>query len=321
MTDSSAPQAQDTSPTTAGDSGPQIPDDTGPAPSVTQSGTHPTVPSTTPSPISPFAATAEAPQPPDLAARLAAVNEIADADTRETTEANIRLVTQREIAAFIEQQRNAKAQAKAIIDQGGNIGTLPAKLLLAIDRPGRQALQNYVRAHGNPRSDAITYYRLKNLALDDPASFQAVDLGNHMAELDARDYSDLTKLQSEMGSGQMPADFPLQQIYKTQTDRLLQQLGLPAGSATAGNAAAGDTASGETAKAGHPDAQMVAQLRRDIDLALAAHKAVQGRPASAAEQQQILDQTVINHYLTRRQRMSAKASAMANTSAGVKGPR
>ncbi|HVI87211.1 MAG TPA: hypothetical protein VM659_02860, partial [Dongiaceae bacterium] len=234
----------------------------GPARPAEQGNAPPATPSSAPSPASPFAATATAPQPPDLAARLAAVNQITDPDTRQATEANIRLRTQRQIMAFTDQQRTAKAEAKAIIDQGGDLSAIPAKLILGIDKQGRQALQDYARAHGNPRTDPVTYYGLKNQALDDPAGFQAVDLSNHMAQLATRDYGALAKLQNDLRSGQLPADFPLQQVYKAQTDRLLQQLGLP-------DEATGAMPDGDAAE----KLQAAAKFRRDVDLHLAAHQA------------------------------------------------
>ncbi|HTI44837.1 MAG TPA: hypothetical protein VL462_00565 [Candidatus Nitrosotalea sp.] len=257
------------------------------------------MPSPAPLLISPFAATAEAPQPPDLAARIAAVQQIADPHLRQATEANIRLRTQREIGAFTDQQRSAKSQAKAIIDQGGDLGTIPAKLILAIDKDGRQALYNYALAHGSPRTDPVTYYDLKNQALDDPTGFQSVDLGNHMAELDARDYGDLTKLQNDLRNGQLPADFPLQQVYKAQTDRLLQQLGLPSGHPDNDAAADSTTATQETetqgtATSGNVAAARLAQeraarLRQDIDRQISAHQIATNQKQTPAQFQDYLN--------------------------------
>jgi hypothetical protein len=51
---------------------------------------------------------------------------IADPHLRQHVEANVRLQT----------QRQAKAQAKQVIDQGGDLSTIPAKLMLQIDTPG-----------------------------------------------------------------------------------------------------------------------------------------------------------------------------------------
>jgi hypothetical protein len=108
---------------------------------------------------------------------------IADPHLRQQVEANVRLGTHRQVTAFTDGQRQAKAQAKQVIDQGGDLSTIPAKLMLQIDTPGRQALRDYVLAHGNPATDPVTYCGLKNQALGDPAAFQAVDLGNHMATI------------------------------------------------------------------------------------------------------------------------------------------
>ena len=231
------------------------------------------------SPPSPFAADAAAPRPPELAPRLAATAGIEDPALRPLVEANVRLQTQREIRDFTRQQRDLKAQAKAIIDQGGDLGSIPAKLLLQIDAGGRKALQDYVAAHANPRTDAATYYALKDQALGDPASFTARDLSDHMAGLDAGHYAELQQLQASLASGQPPADFPLQQVYRANTDRLFQQLGL--------NAATG------TPQA----AQQALHLRQVVDQRLAAQQVIQGRPATPAEQQQILDQAVIDHVI------------------------
>jgi len=135
------------------------------------------------------------PQPPDLLPRLAEVAKITDPVLRQQVEANVRLRTQREVTAFTDQQREAKAQAKAIVDQGGDLGNVPAKLLLQMDVPGRQALHDYVVAGASPANDLVTYYHLRNQALDDPSSFQTVDIANHMAKLDAGDYRELLQLQ------------------------------------------------------------------------------------------------------------------------------
>lgn len=253
--------------------------------------------------LAPFGNIAPAAPPPDLQSRLDAAAKIADPHQRKLVEANLRLLTQRELTAFTDQQRAAKAQAKGIIDQGGDLGSIPAKVLLQIDQSGRQALHDYVAAHGNPRTDAVTYYALKNQALDDPAAFQGVDLGDHMARLDAKDYGELTQLQTSLRNGQPPADLPLQQVYKSNTDRMLQQLGLPSGpaiAAPANDAAQVPQRQDTTTPPIDPQSlQMATQLRRDVDQALAAHQVVQGRPATPAEQQQFLDQAVISRYGTR----------------------
>lgn len=253
--------------------------------------------------VAPFGNIAPPAPPPDLQQRLDEAAKIADPHLRQAVGANIRLLTQRERTAFTDQQRAAKAQAKGIIDQGGDLGSIPAKVLLQIDQSGRQALHDYAAAHGNPRTDPVTYYALKNQALDDPAAFQGVDLGDHMARLDAKDYGELTQLQTSLRNGQPPADLPLQQVYKANTDRMLQQLGLPSGpaiSAPANDAAQGPQRQDTTTPPIDPQSlQTATQLRRDVDQALAAHQVVQGRPATPAEQQQFLDQAVISRYGTR----------------------
>lgn len=220
----------------------------------------------------------QGPQPPTLEPRLVEAAKIADPHLRQLVEANVRLGTQREIAAFTAQQRQVKAQAKNLIDQGGDLSSIPAKLMLQIDIPGREALRDYAMAQGNPTTEPATYYRLKNQALDDQAGFQAIDLGNHMAKLNAKDYGELQQLQSRLQNGQPPADLPLQRAYKANTDRMLEQLGLPIGIS-------------DDVQATHD----AINLRRAVDQGLAAHEVVQGKKATLAEHQQILDQAVINH--------------------------
>ncbi len=170
-----------------------------------------------------------------------------------------------------------------MIDQGGDLSSIPAKLMLQIDTPGREALRDYAMAHGNPATHPVTYYSLKNQALEDPVGFQAIDLGNHMAKLNAKDYGELQKLQASLHDGQPPADLPLQQAYKANTDRMLQQLGLPIGTSN------------------DPQALREAiALRQAVDQGLAAHQAVQGKKAALVEHQQILDQAVIHHSRVQR---------------------
>jgi uncharacterized protein (DUF1684 family) len=243
---------------------------------------------------SPFSHLALPPPPPSLQARLAAATQIADPNLRQAVTANLHLQTQREIQAHLDQQREAKGQAKSVIDQGGTLDQLPAKLLLQIDPAGRRALTDYVTAHGNPQTDPTTYYQLKNQALDDPAGFQGIDLANHMARLNAKDYADLTHLQTSLRHGQPPADLPLQRAYKANTDRVLQQLGLPI-------AATGDTAAQRQA----------AGLRQDVDQRLAAHQVAAGRPANPQEHQQLLDQAVIERAYQRPSTLIASTRAIA----------
>ena len=227
---------------------------------------------------------ANGPQPPALEPRLAAVANIADPHLRQHVEANVRLQTQRQIAAFTDAQRQAKAQAKQVIDQGGDLSTIPAKLMLQIDTPGRRALQDYAVAHGNPATDPATYYGLKNQALDDPAGFQAVDIANHMARLKPSDYADLQQLQTSLKNNQPPADLPLQQAYKANTDRMLQGMGLPTNVTMPDD----DTAGSEAAD---PQAQQQAlQFRQSADLQLAANQAATGRQLTPAEHRNLLSE-------------------------------
>jgi hypothetical protein len=216
---------------------------------------------------------ANGPQPPALEPRLAAVANIADPHLRRHVEANVRLQTQRQIAAFTDAQRQAKAQAKQVIDQGGDLSSIPAKLMLQIDIPGRQALQDYAVAQGQPATDLVSYYGLKNQALDDPAGFQSVDIANHMARLKPSDYAELQQLQTNLRNGQPPADLPLQQAYKANTDRLLQQLGLPTGTAGSPDVANDNMAA----------ASQAALLRQAIDQHVAATEIATGRKLTPAE--------------------------------------
>ena len=219
------------------------------------------------------------PQPPALEPRLAAVATIADPYLRQQVEANVRLQTQRDITAFTDGQRQAKAQAKQVIDQGGDLSSIPARLVQQIDMPGRQALRDYVLAHANPATDPVTYYGLKNRALDDPAGFQAVDLANYMARLNPADYAGLQQLQTSLKNGQPPADLPLQQAYKANTDRLLQQLGLPAATTATRDLGAPDPAANDNM----PGSQQAALLRQAIDRRVAATEIATGRRMTPAE--------------------------------------
>jgi hypothetical protein len=227
---------------------------------------------------------ASGPQPPALDLRLAEANRIADPSLRQAVEANVRLQTQRETAAFTDWQRQAKSQAKALIDQGGDLSSIPAKLLLQIDVPGRQALLDYATAHGNPATDPVIYYGLKNHALDDPAGFQTVDLTNHMAKLTAADFRDLQQLQATLKNGRPPADLPLQQAYKANTDRLLQQLGLPTGLDTAPT----------TDKYGQ---QQAIRLRQAADLHLVANEFATGRKLTLAEHRNMLREVAFQQVM------------------------
>jgi hypothetical protein len=245
-------------------------------------------------PTSPYDHLALPPPPPSLEARLAEAAKIADPNLRQAVTANLHLQTQRDIQAHLDQQRDVKGQAKAIIDQGGDLAALPAKLLLQIDPAGRRALTDYATAHGNPQTDPAAYYQLKNQALDDPAGFQGVDLHNHMARLSTKDFADLSHLQNSLRQGQPPADLPLQRAYKGNTDRMLQQLGLPV--AEAGDATA---------------YRQAIDLRQDVDQRLAAHQVATGRPANPQEHQQLLDQAVIDRASQQRPAMAATTKALA----------
>ena len=230
------------------------------------------VPSPTTAPT--FDPLANGPQAPVLEPRLAAVANIADPHLRRHVEANVRLQTQRQIDAFTDAQRQAKAQAKQVIDQGGDLSAIPAKLMLQINTPGRQALQDYVMAQGQPATDPVTYYGLKNQALDDPVGFQAIDLSNHMARLKKADYAELQQLQTNLRNGQPPADLPLQQIYKANTDRLLQQVGLPTQMMVSSDPAANDNT---------PGARQAALMRQAIDQHITATEIATGRRVTPPE--------------------------------------
>lgn len=245
---------------------------------------------------------ASGPQPPALDLRLAVASRVADPSLRQAVEANVRLQTQRETAAFTDGQRQAKSQAKALIDQGGDLSSIPAKLLLQIDVPGRQALLDYATAHGNPVTDPVIYYGLKNHALDDPAGFQTVDLTNHMAKLNAADFRDLQQLQKTLKSSQPPADLPLQQAYKANTDRLLQQLGLPTGLDTEPT----------TDKYGQ---QQAIQLRQAADLHLAANEFATGRKMTLAEHRTMLREIAFQQVLPATPSVPLPAAVAGGSSA------
>jgi hypothetical protein len=154
--------------------------------------------------------------------------------------------------------------------------------MLQIDTPGRQALRDYVLAHGNPATDPVTYYGLKNQALDDPAAFQAIDLGNHMSRLKPVDYAELQQLQISLKNNQPPADLPLLQAYKANTDRALQGMGLPTNVTMPGD----DTTGSDTSD---PQAlQQALQFRQSADLQLAATKVATGRQLTPAEHRNML---------------------------------
>jgi hypothetical protein len=237
-----------------------------------------------PSPAAPpatFDPMANGPQPPALEPRLAAVATIADPHLRQHVEANVRLQTQRQVTAFTEAQRQAKAQAKQVIDQGGDLSTIPAKLMLQIDTPGRLALRDYVLAHANPATDPATYYGLKNQALDDTAAFQAVDLSNHMARLKPADYAELQQLQTSLNNNQPPADLPLLQAYKANTDHMLRQFGLPTGTTASPDSAATDNT---------PGAQSAALLRQAVDRHVVATEIATGRKMTPDDHHDLLQQ-------------------------------
>jgi len=221
----------------------------------------------------------DGPTPPLLEPRLAEVAKIADPHLRQQVEANVRLQTQREIADFTDGQRQAKSQAKAIIDQGGDLSSIPGKLMLQIDVPGRQALHAYAAASANPATDPVTYYRLKNQALDDPAGFRAADIANHMAKLAAGDYRELLQLQMALKSGQLPADLPLLQAYKASTDHQLQLLGLPI---------AADN--NDQAPAMSAPQERAARFRRQVDLYAAADEIASGRRLTIDQHRALLEQ-------------------------------
>lgn len=226
----------------------------------------------------------EGPQPPDLQPRLAEVAKIPDPVLRQQVDANVRLKTQREVSAFTDQQRDAKAQAKAIIDQGGDLSNFPAKLLLQIDIPGRRALQDYATAHGNPKTDPVIYYRLKNQSLDDPTAFQALDLANYMAQLNSKDYGQLQQLQANLKSGQPPSDLPLQQVYKANVDKLLGQLGLQA-------------ANDNLAKDPQRE-QQAALIRKAVDLHVAATETATGKKMTPVDHDALLQQAAAPNVRT-----------------------
>jgi hypothetical protein len=239
---------------------------------------------------------ADGPRPPDLQPRLAEVKKITDPVLRQQVEANVRLKTQREVAAFTDQQRAAKTQAKAIVDQGGDLGSIPAKLLLQIDVPGRRALQDYAVAHGNPKTDPVIYYRLKNQSLDDPAAFRAVDLANYMAQLDSKDYGTLQQLQADMKSGQSPSDLSLQQVYKANTDRFLQQLDL---------APANDNLAQDPQRE-----QQAALIRKAVDQHVAATEAATGKKMTPEDHDALLQQAAAPNVLTARSSKGMPVAAL-----------
>lgn len=243
----------------------------------------------------------DGPQPPDLQPRLAEVAKITDPVLRQQVDANIRLKTQREISAFTDQQREAKAQAKAIIDQGGDLSNIPAKLLLQIDIPGRRALQDYATAHGSPKTDPVTYYRLKNQSLDDPAAFQALDLANYMAQLDSKDYGQLQHLQANLKSGQPPSDLPLQQVYKANVDNLLGQLGLQA---------ANDNLTRDPLRE-----QQAALIRKAVDLHVAATETATGKKMTPVDHDALVQQAAAPNVRT-----SGASSGMPAAVLGVSAP-
>ncbi|HEX9447514.1 MAG TPA: hypothetical protein VF920_06015 [Dongiaceae bacterium] len=160
---------------------------------------------------------------------------------------------------------------------------------------------DYVMAHGNPATDPVTYYGLKNQALDDPAGFQTVDLTNHMAKLEAKDYRDLQQLQASLQSGQPPVDLPLQQAYKVNTDRLLLQLGLPTGT-------------DPSADADRQGLQQAVQLRQAVDLHVAANEIASGHKMTLADHQGLLREIAFKRQIQATSPSTSPNPAIAGTS-------
>jgi len=185
-----------------------------------------------------------------------------------------------------------KAQAKQILDQGGDLGAIPYDTLAGMDQAGRTALTAYAKAGGRVASDPVVFYRLQNQALDDPQAFLDADLHDHLGNLDAKDFAALSQLQDKLRKNEDDPQLSLLRSYKANTDRVLAQLGLPVG------------ASSDTAESDSGALQRAATFRRQVETDLSAYEAATGRKATPAEQQKIVDQAAIN------QRTSARHYAM-----------
>jgi len=228
----------------------------------------------------------DGPRPPDLQTRLAEVMKIADPAVRDRVEVNVALATEREAAAYRDNQRQLKAQAKQILDQGGDLGAIPYDTLAGMDQAGRAGLTAYAKAGGRVASDPVVFYRLQNQALDDPQAFLDADLHDHLGALDAKDFAALSQLQDKLRKGQTSGEddpqLSLLRSYKANTDRVLAQLGLPVG------------AGGEASENDAGALQKAALFRRQVETDLSAYEAASGRKPTPAEQQKIVDQAAIN---------------------------
>jgi murein DD-endopeptidase MepM/ murein hydrolase activator NlpD len=228
--------------------------------------------------------TATEPGPPDAAGRLALAEKISDPELRLAVSDRIASQTIRDQQTYLTQQRQLKTQAKDIIDQGGSFTDLPYQMLIGIDAKGKAALSVYARAGGKVSTDFVTYYDLKNRALDDPQTFLDVDLYDHLGEIDAKDLATLEQLQQRLSSGTPDPQLDLERVYKGNIDRTLRGLDL--------------------------SATDIANIHRQVDRDLAGYQAATGRKATPAEQQEIADQAVIDMKLNQRSFVMTRYGAL-----------
>lgn len=180
-----------------------------------------------------------------------------------------------------EQDRQAKEQAFATVEETGSVDAIPVSVWDGLDSDTKRSLEirsRQVRSGIEPVTDWETYYELKSQAAESPKEFAERDLLKHRPELSDSEFKELAGVQTAMKAGRGKSDTVLQG-YRTANQIVndtLDSVGIDA-----------------SADPGSDDAKRVAEFKRTVDAQIIALQTQTGKEATTEDVQRIVDQLVI----------------------------
>jgi len=131
---------------------------------------------------------------------------IEDPDLRDATEDRLVQMFQRGKQAEHDALETTMTAAANLIDQGG-LDAVPVTLWQALPIGARGNLTSYAKAvanGGDVETDLVEYYRLRQMALTNPASFAKLNLGESLSKIARVEFKELVELQLDLRKGNKP---------------------------------------------------------------------------------------------------------------------
>jgi len=213
-----------------------------------------------------------------IAEQRATVKSIADPELRDQVQQRV----EHEIIMKERAQREAdeavQTAAYNILDQTGDVSRIPPAQWASFDGGTKSAMRSYAEhvARGVPvQTDLPTFYRLIQMAGNDPDAFLKENMLAYKAKLDEAEFKQLAGLQLSIKAGNTKAAEKDLSGFRTKDQIITDTL------ATFGIKT--------DAKAGSPEEKAIAQLRRNLDIQVEAQQALTGKQPSNQDIQAMLD--------------------------------